>query len=193
MSTLHVIYGLVHTSRPDRVLYVGSTRHDKKDKRLAEHRSGGSKATKIGAEKDSIPLVELEMMVLRTWESGEEESPEYRVMNTYREAGMKLWGGYGVFTTEANRKGGRAAYKIGLGKRTHEQLAEGGRKSREMGVGIHNRTPEQMARDGRKGYKKSLEKITPEQRVEINLKTNHARWHVNRGIVNPDCALCRED
>jgi hypothetical protein len=161
---------------------------------LAEHRSGKSKSTKRGSEKDGIALEGLEMVVLRTWISGEEESPEYQVMNTYKEAGMALWCGYGVITTEGSRKG----YKKGWGSRTLEQVTEDSLKGYKNSLGkLTSRQHSKNARKGAKeGYKKSLGKFTPKQRADnasnASKYGNHARWHVNRGIVNPDCVICKE-
>lgn len=42
------------------------------------------------------------------------------------------------------------------------------------------RTPEHQSKAGRAGGKKG------------GPAANHLRWHLNRGIVNPQCALCRE-
>ena len=32
---------------------------------------------------------------------------------------------------------------------------------------------------------------TPENQLKGTMKVNHNRWHVNRGIINPSCPLCR--
>jgi hypothetical protein len=66
---------------------------------------------------------------------------------------------------EAGRKGGsiggRKSKELGVGVhgRTKEQMAEdgksGGKKIKELGIGVHGRTKEQIKEDGKKGGQKS--------------------------------------
>lgn len=106
--------------------------------------------------------------------------------------------GLGMFTltpeerSNNSRKLGKKSYELGIGVhgRTKEKRIEdarnaglvGGKRTRELGVGICGITKEERSKRGkiigRKHYKNKTAcfSITPEQRVEINKKTNFQRW-----------------
>lgn len=95
---------------------------------------------------------------------------------------------YGMTSSEkssASRAAAKKCKEIGAGVYglTFEQRSaagkKGGKRTRELGVGICGLTHEQRVANGKKYGKKN------------SLFANHKRWHINRGIVNPDCALCR--
>ncbi len=78
-----------------------------------------------------------------------------------------------------------------------------GQKHAALKTGVCGRSPEQMRIDGRKGGFARAASMTPEERSERGrflgrknidsghiYKLNHLRWHINRGIVNPNCKLC---
>ena len=104
--------------------------------------------------------------------------------------------GFHSLTTEERKKNGsrngKMQYenKIGLfsisPEETLENAKKGGKKASELGLGIHSLTSGQRAENGkiggkiagRKNYqnKTACFSITPEQRVEINKKTNSQKW-----------------
>ena len=97
---------------------------------------------------------------------------------------------------EAGRKGGSISGKIngrilaqkhkenktGIFSFTKEQLSFCGKKSYELGVGVHARTKEQREEDGKKGGQKSYElgvgvhALTKEQRSKTGKKTASQKW-----------------
>jgi hypothetical protein len=79
---------------------------------------------------------------------------------------------YGPITGRKNKESGQIA---ALGR-----TGMGGRKAKEMGVGVH--APGVAANGGRSTSREHKCKIGP-----IGL---HNRWHVARGIINPKCSLC---
>ena len=104
--------------------------------------------------------------------------------------------GFHSLTTEERKKNGsrngKMQYenKIGLFSISPEEMEKncsaGGKRASELGLGIHSLTSGQRAENGKKGGKiagrKNYENktacfsITPEQRVEINKKTNSQKW-----------------
>lgn len=69
----------------------------------------------------------------------------------------------GKVSIETRRKGGKKVKELGIGicGLTPEQKSENGKKgakkAKELGLGIHGRTKEQMTEDGRKGAKRQEE------------------------------------
>jgi hypothetical protein len=65
--------------------------------------------------------------------------------------------------TEDGKKGGKKIKELGIGVhgRTKEQIKKdsrkGGKKAKELGLGVHGRTKEQIKKDSRKGAKKAKE------------------------------------
>lgn len=104
------------------------------------------------------------------------------------------------------KKGGEIAYKneLGIHARSPEQMCADGQKggkisgqlTYERKIGVHGRSPEQMSADGKKGDEKAkrlgtgIYGRTFEQHSAIGKIANHVRWHVRRGIMNPNCDLC---
>jgi len=90
---------------------------------------------------------------------------------------------------EAGRTQGRKNVKSGL-------LARNGRKAAESGQLASTRTPKSCAKGGRKNAESGLlarngrKAAESGQFASIQARGNHVRHHVNRGIVNPACALC---
>jgi len=89
-------------------------------------------------------------------------------------------------------KGGHAAVESG---HLNGVRAAGGRTSGkrnvESGLLAKIRTPESCAKGGRTRGKQSI--ITGFLQAicaKGGRASNHLRWHVNRGIVNPECSLC---
>jgi hypothetical protein len=94
--------------------------------------------------------------------------------------------------SEFGKLGGQKTYELGVGVhgRTKEQRIEdarnaglvGGKRVRELGVGICGIPTEERSKRGkiigRRNYenKTACFSITPEQRIEINKKTNSQRW-----------------
>jgi general stress protein YciG len=92
--------------------------------------------------------------------------------------------------------------KTGVFGRSPEKMSEDGRKGGRIGgCRAHELHPEMAARCGRKnvesGHLASI--ATPESCAKggrisgriVGPKVCHVRWHVNRGISNPACALCQ--
>lgn len=87
---------------------------------------------------------------------------------------------------------------------THANRAAGGRisgpKTARNKTGIHGRSSEQMAADGRKGGRiggRITGRKFKEEGLGLFAVQNqgigpHTRWHVNRGVVNPNCDLCQK-
>jgi general stress protein YciG len=109
---------------------------------------------------------------------------------------------------ELARKAGHAS-AMSLNKPTLEQRSNNGRKGaaaltteqrREMGRrGAAALTVEQRSELGRKGAMAANAKCTAAQQEvkvrvlntpEILARRTHTRWHVQRGILNPNCELC---
>jgi hypothetical protein len=119
------------------------------------------------------------------------------------------------------RIGGRRNAESGqlASVRTSASIAKGGRRSAELGVGVH--TPEMRSLAGRKGGRIGgpkggrknvasghLRRIssmggskhvesghlaslrTPEHQAKASRSATHIRWHVKRGLIKPDCVLC---
>jgi hypothetical protein len=116
----------------------------------------------------------------------------------------------GICSPGVAAKGGRIGGRIngrkmkqeGRGIFAPENRGLGGRKAKEMGVGVSAMTHEQLSVAGRvgggtgAGGRKCAEKKvgvcgrSPEKMREDGLKGVHTYWHVRRGIVNPKCKLC---
>jgi hypothetical protein len=96
------------------------------------------------------------------------------------------------FHTDICSKAGKKTYELGKGihAQTPEQKRELGKKVYELGKGIHAQTPEQKRELGKKVYElgKGIHGITPEERSEFNKKAGkisaekHAREFT---IVSP--------
>jgi general stress protein YciG len=84
------------------------------------------------------------------------------------------------FYVEAGRKGGLVTKEKGVGLHAPGMAALGGRiqgrRNKEQSLGLCGLTLEQRCAAGRVG----------------SAITNHERWHVKRGRVNPQCELCRK-
>ena len=184
--TSHVVYGLFHPMSPRIIRYVGSSRADRLEARLEQHRQGKVKTTAKMSAKSGVPLAHMKERILDRWTTG--NSTEYRVMRLCQAFGLARWNHPYAFSSEDLRKGGRKG-------------AEWTAKTPELASEL-NRT------NGRKGGLKSGRKVgqmnaekwaaNPETHREMSRKAgprgavvaNHNRWHVNRGVVNPDCPLC---
>lgn len=150
-------------------------------------RKGGRKGYKNGLEK--LTPEQRTENARKGYKNGlGKHTPEQRANYGWKSYKNNL----GKLTTGQLAENGRKGYKNGLGKLAPEQFAENGRKSQEMGVGLFGRTPTEHTNDSKMGYKSGLGIMTKEQRIDVGRKAMHTRWHVNRGIYNPDCALCRE-
>ena len=68
--------------------------------------------------------------------------------------------------------------------------AKGGRSNVENGTGWFGRSKEKMTEDGRIGGRSNAENKTGFCAPGVADRGRHTRWHVNRGIVNPNCSLC---
>jgi hypothetical protein len=95
------------------------------------------------------------------------------------EIGRKLGTKYGKEAgAVGGKKGGKLQYenKIGMFSLTFEEKSEIGKKTYELGIGVHGQTREQRINNGRKGVKTQKElcigifNFTPEQRQEIGRK-----------------------
>jgi hypothetical protein len=97
-------------------------------------------------------------------------------------------------TPEACSKGGRISGRLSVENgrmekmRTLESLSKGGkisgRKNVESGHLAFIRTKESCSKGGRKNVENGHMAIVQAMGV-------HTYWHVRRGIVNPNCSLCR--
>lgn len=90
-----------------------------------------------------------------------------------------------IRTIDVCVKGGKAAGKKAVenGHLKHAS-AIAGQKNKESGW---------AAELGRRAVESGqLRKVTtPESRAKGGRSGNHARWHVNRTVINPDCGLCQ--
>ena len=128
---------------------------------------------------------------------GEETREKHRtpgkiVAEKMRQTGTGIFGITLEDRREFGKLGGQKTYELGVGLhgRTKEQRIEdartagliGGKRTRELGVGICGIPKEERSKRGkiigRKNYenKTACFSITPEQRIEINKKTNSQRW-----------------
>jgi len=73
-------------------------------------------------------------------------------------------------TPEGSAKGGRTQGRINVESGHWVKAQRLGRAARKTFNGVPPHLPGQAARAGRAG--------------------NHSRWHVTRGVVNPECVLC---
>ena len=80
---------------------------------------------------------------------------------------------YYPLTREEAIKNGKKTYELGLGihKLTSKEKGELGKKNYELGLGIHGLSREKRSENGKKSYQKGLAKLTKEQRNEIAKKT----------------------
>ena len=172
----HIIYGLFQKGHPRNVLYVGSWKENTLPDRIEQHRNGYCKTTAKMAKRDNVKTNDLRAHALRLWE---EESPEYHILKLCKVFGMARWNFPYAFTSEDNRRGGITNAKSGHLRRI---AASGGRAN----------SSENKRRAGRIGGSRG----TQENRSKAGLIGGpigmHVRWHVNRGIVNPDCPFCME-
>ena len=142
------------------------------------------------AKRDGISTDDLRMHVLGLWET---ESTEYRIMRLVRAFGMGEWSSYHAFSSADAALGGRIAmqHMSRADKRKGGRIQ--GRKNIESGLLAR------ICKDGgRVQGKKNAESghfasiTTQESLVKGSKAGNHTRWHINRGIINPDCPLCAE-
>lgn len=111
---------------------------------------------------------------------------------------QKRQGGYiiGPITGPANAKKG-----IGLAGMSPEAKSAlsrrngliQGRSNVENGTGIYAMSPEEKFAARSKGARSRWSRTTPEERSAWSRKTLHARHHVNKGVINPNCVRCQED
>jgi hypothetical protein len=102
-----------------------------------------------------------------------------RLRELHSEGEMRAW----------RQKGARRANELHpdlakqAGRRVHELHPDLASENMRR---VNARYPDMAREAGRKGARR-LHELYPKMAHGA-----HARWHVNRGIVNPDCALCRD-
>jgi general stress protein YciG len=132
----HAIYGLYLWDEPDIILYAGSWRVVRLDKRLRQHRAGECRTTAKMAAKQGIDTNALRMRVLAYWMSGAEPSPEGKMIVTLQALGQCQWNHPYAMSTEDGRIGGHNT----TAKMTPEQLSRRGRIGGRIGVRKLNQT-----------------------------------------------------
>jgi len=205
----HVIYGLSLVDSPRAILYVGSCLASRYEDRMLEHRGGNVPTTRKMAIRDGASLHDLRARILRRW-LGPGGNPEARVMRLVQAFGMGQWCGKHQFSSTDGSKGALA--RNARHGNPFSSMLEKTRlmTSRKNGLarmdGLTRQERSELARigglaGGRKGGLARKANMTPERLSEIGRKagrasptnrTNHIRWHVNRGITNPACGLCAE-
>lgn len=190
----HMIYGLYTQDQPRNILYVGSTTIERATTRLEEHRQGKCVSTKLGAEKGKVSLSALEMRALRFWTSGEDSNPEHHVLELCQAFGLAQWNFRHSFSSAENRKGSRKANAISEKNNWEHQkkiASLGGRVGGQKTADLYG--SEHFQEAGRKGGPIGARNQSMEDKLKGLRKCNHVRWHVNRGIKNPECELCKEE
>lgn len=171
--TDHVVYGLYHPMSPRIIRYVGSSRADKLNARLEQHRAGKVKTTAKMSVKSGVPLAYMRARVLGRWTTG--NSIENRVLRLARLFGMAKWNFPYALSSSDNRRGAIAANASMTAEQKSANGSKGGRKSLESGhivaLGRKNvesariqgrknaEKPGYMATIGRKGGRKVSEKL----------------------------------
>lgn len=100
-----------------------------------------------------------------------------------------------VHTPESRAKISQNNARIWLGKpRSNEMKKAVSKKLMGHPVSAETRAKQSLARIGKEPWNKGKTGTkTPEQlakQAEIGRRSLHNRWHVDRGIVNPECSLC---
>ena len=208
----HVIYGLFQAGKPRAILYVGSCLEERLPMRLEEHRGGKCATTTKMAAKHRVPLSDLRAHVTRTWEG---ENPEGRVMRLCRAFGMARWNHPYEFSSDDGRKGGSTSHspngalarnaiygdqrtpenrrKAGLArfaKHGNPATVEGRRKGGRAMLGRKQSPASIVKRMSNIAHAFKNSDLQRKNGKKGGPKSCHLRWHVRRGIVSPNCALC---
>ncbi len=77
---------------------------------------------------------------------------------------------------------------------TPEQRSEYGRLAGAKGgkSRVESMTPEELSDAARAAGLASAASLTPEERTARSKYGSHVRWHLNRGIADPECSMCTE-
>ena len=208
------LYHLTHPDKLFTVLYIG--RHKVPSVRLVEHRAGRCRQTAKCANRDGLDLSKIEMRVVRWFDDDTDPRAEGNEIERLQAAGQARWNFPHALSREENLRGARIGasrrnklHGNPLAHISPENRRKNGSKGGHIGGPIGGRrrielhgpipaTPEQKSRAGRLGGRRNIElhgslfsHITQEDRRKNGSKggrnANHNRWHVDRGIINPEC------
>lgn len=213
---LHVIYGMFREGSPRIILYVGSATLDGMPHRLGQHLRGECRTTKKMAARQGMPLSELRMRVLCLWRG---KCPEHHIMRLCQAFGIARWNGWYAFSHSdcergghnvslADRqRGGRA--KVAMHGVGHILTPFEGQRGGKAARALHGQNYSFTDADRRRHRNRTLEGIEAQRNGSRRgalatlakygspfadpAKGNHIRWHVRRGITNPDCIVCARE